>query len=309
MKGNFDLFFKQVLRDEGTSYECVEGDAGGPTKCGLTINDIARWNHVKLTSANYAEMKQKVRDLDQATASVLYRAFYWNAVRADELPSGLDYAVVDYAVNSGVGRAIPTLGALVGVKGSTVTDEMLAAVNQYGNLKSLIEHFQDERKAFLEQISERPSQRKFRNGWLAREARVRETALQLASRSDPLPPIAIPKAVEPVDVAPPVPTKIQVARQSTSVWYGVLAIFAWISQTFKDAGAYLSNLIDVVFGVLPDAVGAGTTATSALSTLGGMIKHELTYAIGAIGIIATVRFMWRHVDFKHATLKKEGTTT
>ena len=48
-------------------------------------------------------------------AKRIYRSKYWNATRCDDLPAGVDYAVFDYAVNSGVGRAGKVLRRLVGL--------------------------------------------------------------------------------------------------------------------------------------------------------------------------------------------------
>ena len=152
MANNFDKFYTRVLADEGTQYEDVAGDSGGPTKCGLTIADVASWNNTKLPkrgAKGWAELVEKVRALDKDSAGEIYKSFYWDAVRGDDLPSGLDYAVVDYAVNSGTGRAVPVLGRLVGVPGSTVSDEMIEAVRRYGSLTDLIEHYHDERRSFL----------------------------------------------------------------------------------------------------------------------------------------------------------------
>lgn len=220
MRSNWDLFFNRVLQDEGTRYEDVPGDNGGPTKCGITIADVARWYKLTLKytksgvairgAGDWDKAKELVKDLDAAKASEIYKAFYWDACRADDLPSGLDYAVVDYAVNSGKGKAVSTLGRLVGVLGTSVTDKMLEAVKAT-DLENLITHFQECRRQFLVEISQ-PTARymhnmKFRDGWLKRESRVRKVALDLATH-EPAPAVAqtLPKATAPVaapDLPPP----------------------------------------------------------------------------------------------------------
>lgn len=206
MQDNFAFFFKRVLEDEGTGYEDVPGDNGGPTKCGITIADVARFNGVRLPhrgAPGWDALVAKVRELDPAKAGIIYKKFYWDAVRADGLPSGLDYSVVDYAVNSGTGRAVPVLRHIVGVPGSLVVDDPLLDAIRKGDLRDFINRYQDERRAFLEHIAQIPHNAKFRTGWLNREARVRKIALNLASAA----PVAVatesPKAVgeHPNDVA------------------------------------------------------------------------------------------------------------
>jgi lysozyme family protein len=44
----------------------------------------------------------------------IYDTQYWDRAACDSLPAGLDYAVFDYSVNSGVGRAIKDLQKCVG---------------------------------------------------------------------------------------------------------------------------------------------------------------------------------------------------
>lgn len=196
MKDDYALFFKRVLEDEGTGYEDVPGDSGGPTCCGITIADVARWNNVrcpKRGAPGWDELVAKVRALTPATAAPIYKAYYWDAVRADELPSGIDYCTVDYGVNSGPHRSVPTLGHLVGISGDAVTDQMLNAVDTYpGGQPKLINTYQDTRRDFLIHISDPNNpdyahNAKFRNGWLTRVERVRRVALSLAGKADPEP--------------------------------------------------------------------------------------------------------------------------
>jgi lysozyme family protein len=224
MQQNYETFFRQVLQEEGTKYEDVKGDNGGPTKCGITIFDIAEWCNIKVPgdidklrrASVFPDLVAKVRALDPTTAGVIYKAKYWDKVRGDDLPWGLDMAVVDYAVNSGVGKAISTLGALVDVPGKTVTDEMLAAIKNYP-IADLINHFQDARKEFLERIAQAPHNRKFRNGWLAREARIRKLALDLSRNANQEVVVATaPKAIDPDEDAPTPPDSMTQSKTGNS---------------------------------------------------------------------------------------------
>lgn len=199
MQDNFAFFFKRVLEDEGVGYEDVSGDNGGPTKCGITIADVARFNGVRCPARGapgWDALVAKVRALDPAHAGIIYKRFYWDEVRADDLLSGLDYSVVDYAVNSGTGRAISVLRHIVGLAaGKQVDDAMLDAIRGGGDVRDIINRYQDERRAFLEHIAQIPHNAKFRRGWLDRESRVRKVALNLVGK-DPVPAITAshPKA-------------------------------------------------------------------------------------------------------------------
>jgi lysozyme family protein len=72
-----------------------------------------------------------VRAMKVAEAKTIYRAKYWDAMRCDELPAGVDYCVFDYAVNSGVGRAPKVLQRCLGIAVSgRIDDATLHAAGQ-----------------------------------------------------------------------------------------------------------------------------------------------------------------------------------
>jgi lysozyme family protein len=73
-------------------------DPGGRTNWGLTLGDYRRYIYTHATAND-------VRTMPVAAAKRIYRAHYWDALRCDELPAGLDYCIFDYGVNSGIGRA------------------------------------------------------------------------------------------------------------------------------------------------------------------------------------------------------------
>lgn len=79
-------------------------DAGGPTRWGVT-QAVAR-------AHGYAG---DMHDYPQADAAAVYKPDYWDAVRCDELPAGLRFAVFDVAVNSGAHEAAVLLQRAAGV--------------------------------------------------------------------------------------------------------------------------------------------------------------------------------------------------
>ncbi len=120
---NYDASLARVLKHEG-GYTNHPSDPGGPTNFGITIHDYRRYIKANGTAAD-------VRDMTLADAAKIYRARYWLALRCDELPAGLDYAVFDYGVNSGTGRAAKVMQRLLGIgSGTTMTDAVIAGVAQ-----------------------------------------------------------------------------------------------------------------------------------------------------------------------------------
>ena len=95
MKENFDLALRALLKLEG-GYVNHPADPGGATNKGVTQAVYDDWRAAR------GLMKQSVRLIAPPEVSAIYRKQYWDAVSGDKLPSGLDYAVFDFAVNSGV---------------------------------------------------------------------------------------------------------------------------------------------------------------------------------------------------------------
>lgn len=174
---NFDRALEHVLRHEG-GYSNHPSDPGGPTKFGITIADYRR--HVK-PGATAAD----VRAMKPGEARAIYRRHYWDALRCDDLPPGVDYAVFDYGVNSGIGRAGKVLRRLTGLPDKThvVGDDGLCAVRQR-EAAQLIVAICDERLAFLKRLRTWPE---FGAGWGRRVAEVRATALTMARARNAVP--------------------------------------------------------------------------------------------------------------------------
>lgn len=328
MQSNWDTFYARVLKDEGTGYEDVRGDNGGPTCCGITIIDVARFYGLKLKfdasgrfirgAGDWDKALALTKALNPSTASPIYKKFYWDDVRADDLPAGVDYMTVDYAVNSGPGRAVPTLTSLVGLpQVKSIDTSVLEAVRGYGDPVDLINHYSDARRDFLIRISD-PNSRdyahnyKFRKGWLDRVQRVRETAIAMAQAAKPVdrgpvvaqssaPPKAMPAPT------PPPPTKVAVARQSKSVWTGVVGLGLTAVSHVHTLAQGIGDVVRQVFDNLPDIVHASRDNVQAFTDLGQTVGAADTVATlaGVLGAFCVVVQILRHVDFKHAVMSEQ----
>jgi lysozyme family protein len=168
---NFADALARVLAHEG-GYTNHPSDPGGPTNWGITIHDARRyWKG----GANAADVKAMPRDV----ACRIYKAKYWDALRCDDLPSGVDYCAFDYGVNSGVGRAAKVLRRALALsdKAGGVNDDVVAAASRADSRK-LIAAICGERLAFLMSLK---TWRVFGVGWGRRVASVRAAALAMAS--------------------------------------------------------------------------------------------------------------------------------
>lgn len=108
MKENFDRAFVETLKHEG-GFVNHPKDPGGMTNLGVTKRV---WEDYTGRKASEADM----RALTPEKVKPLYRERYWNRVRGDDLPSGVDFAMYDFAVNSGPSRAIRTAQKIIGAK-------------------------------------------------------------------------------------------------------------------------------------------------------------------------------------------------
>ncbi len=167
---SYDEALRRLLRHEG-GYSDHPADPGGPTKFGITLADVRRYVKADATA-------QDVRALSLAQAERIYRTRYWDVLRCDALPAGVDYAVFDYGVNSGTARAAQVLCALVGRPLAPRVDEAVLRAAAARPAGDLVAALCDERLAFLKRLRTWPV---FGNGWSRRVAEVRAAALAMAA--------------------------------------------------------------------------------------------------------------------------------
>jgi lysozyme family protein len=107
MRDNFERCLAEVLKHEG-GWSDHPVDPGGATMKGVTIGTFAQFKGRKVTKA-------ELRAISDADLRTIYRRKYWDVVRGDDLPAGLDLVAFDAAVNSGPSRGARWLQQALGV--------------------------------------------------------------------------------------------------------------------------------------------------------------------------------------------------
>lgn len=169
MNNNFEKALALVLEHEG-GYVDHPKDPGGATNKGVTQAVYDAYRKVR------GRGHMSVKFITDEELRAIYKFQYWDKVQGDFLPSGLDYAVFDFAVNSGVTRAAKYLQAVLGVaQDGQIGARTLAAIT--GPVKT-IKALCDRRMSFLRNLRTFLT---FGRGWTRRVTEVRAHALDMAT--------------------------------------------------------------------------------------------------------------------------------
>lgn len=175
MRENYDFALAEVLRHEGGFVDDPR-DPGGMTNLGCTKKTWENW-------VGHPVDERCMRNLNAQDVAPLYKTKYWDKIRADDLPAGIDYVVFDCAINAGTGRAVKLLQEVVGsyVDGVLGGNTLRAVLGT--DPVSLVELYCDRRLAFLESL---PTWPVFGKGWRNRVRDVRATGIYMVSLKMPV---------------------------------------------------------------------------------------------------------------------------
>ena len=168
MQDNFEECLALVLKHEG-GYVNNPKDPGGMTNLGVTKRV---WEEYVGHPVDEAAM----RALGPADVAPLYKKNYWDKIKGDALPRGVDYACFDLAVNSGVGRAAKFLQQAVGVSADGAIGPATLDAVEKADPRSLATEICDLRLNFLQSL---PTWSTFGKGWGRRVAEVEKTAFEM----------------------------------------------------------------------------------------------------------------------------------
>lgn len=226
---NFERALALVLRHEG-GYVNHPNDPGGPTNKGITLATMRRY---VMRSATVDDLKA----ITPQQVATVYRRHYWDAVRGDELPSGVDYALFDFAVNSGPSRAIRFMQRSLGVEqdGKLGPATMRAVKDAAPGI--LAASVCDLRLGWLKTLK---TWQTFGKGWASRVNDVKRTALAWSQSPTttqpaqdarkPVPAPVTPAKPEPAPAKPDAGKAGPLAAAAAAIGLALAAAWAWLGE-------------------------------------------------------------------------------
>ena len=168
MKENFNEALKAILKHEG-GYVHHPRDPGGMTNLGVTKKVWEEW-------VGHPVGEKEMRALTPDTVAPMYKKKYWDAVKADELPTGLDYLMFDFAINAGPGRAAKTMQKAIGTTPDGAIGPKTMAALKAADPADLIAKFSMEKELFYKAL---PTFATFGKGWLRRVDEAKSHAVTM----------------------------------------------------------------------------------------------------------------------------------
>ena len=166
---NYEKCLKIILHHEG-GYVNHPKDPGGMTNMGITKRVFEEW-------VGYAVSEHTMQNLGVDDVLPIYKKNYWDRLKGDDLPSGLDLCVFDFGVNAGTGRAAKYLQTMIGAHPDGGIGPMtLKALDEYVNengIDNAIETYQNSRQEYYESLSTFDT---FGKGWTRRVKETTESA-------------------------------------------------------------------------------------------------------------------------------------
>lgn len=169
MKATYQFALPKILIHEG-GWANHPKDPGGATMKGV-IQRVYDGYRRRLNLP-----VQSVRLISDHELQEIYRKQYWDEIKGDELPQGVDYVVFDGAVNSGPLQSIKwlqrALGALYTGKVDGVMGQgTLGALAMVNDCDALIAKIIERREAFLRALKTFST---FGKGWMSRIRQVKQ---------------------------------------------------------------------------------------------------------------------------------------
>ena len=169
---NWDKAFALVIKSEG-GFTSDPHDAGnhlpdGRPGCTMWGCTQANWESYIGHQVTWDDMKALKPD----DVKPLYKRDYWDAVKGDELPGGVDYAAFDFAINAGPGASRKMIQRALGVTADGAIGPATMAAIKATNGKVFLDKFSQAKRDFYIGLHNP----KYEKGWLARVDTVKDIA-------------------------------------------------------------------------------------------------------------------------------------
>jgi len=169
---NFNECLQIILHHEG-GYVNHPQDPGGMTNLGVTKKVYEDW-------VGYAVSEHTMQNLTEEDVAPIYKKNYWDRLKGDDLPEGLNLCVFDFGVNAGTGRAAKYLQNIIGtVVDGGIGPMTLRALDEHVSLIGLqetIENYQEDRQRYYENLR---TFQTFGRGWTRRVNETTQSALKM----------------------------------------------------------------------------------------------------------------------------------
>jgi lysozyme family protein len=148
---NFDQAFVRCVNHEG-GYTNNPNDPGGETNFGISAR---------------AYPGENIKQMTLERAKELYKRDYWGPAGCDAWPEPLKFQVFDFAVNSGVFKAVSTLQAILGVPSDGLIGPQTVQAAQSANIVRIGVRYLGARLRFMASLAIWST---FAKGWSRRIA-------------------------------------------------------------------------------------------------------------------------------------------
>lgn len=175
MSAKFQRCVEVVLKHEG-GYVDHPVDPGGATNHGISLRYARTQGSLLDLDGDGDVDKHDIVLITPEKAALVYQNWFWKDVRGEELPSGVDLVVFDYAVNSGPGRAIRHLQRAVGVQEDGVFGPATMLAVKQADPLTVVNKVCDERMKFLQSLRTWGT---FGRGWTNRVNDVHTRATEM----------------------------------------------------------------------------------------------------------------------------------
>jgi lysozyme family protein len=173
MISNWDKSFNMVIAHEG-GFTNDQRDKGnhlpdGREGCTMWGCTQAVWEKYVGHEVTQDDMKA----LKKEDVKPVYKRDYWDAVRGDDLPAGVDYAVFDFAINAGPGASRKMVQKALGVTADGSIGPATMKAIQSADGRQLLNAFSYAKTAFYKSLNTFPT---YGKGWLKRVDDVQKSA-------------------------------------------------------------------------------------------------------------------------------------
>ena len=169
MNHNFEKCMEMLLAHEG-GYVNHPSEPGGMTNLGITKRTYDEFHGTDIDG-------EEMRNLTVEDVTPIYRRNYWERCRCHDLPDGIDWAVFDWAVNSGTGRAAKALQRAVGAFEDGAIGPIALICVKDNKPSEIINRIAVHRDSFYRSLSTFDT---LGRGWIRRNDETREQALDMA---------------------------------------------------------------------------------------------------------------------------------